>query len=87
MDGCTRITGASLIADRVRSTARPEEGAVRILVVVLVAWLLIGVFAVFQRGYLGSSSTSCAHIGTATVPITPRAAQYRYASTAVQVYG
>jgi hypothetical protein len=36
---------------------------VRLLVVVVVIWLLIGVLAVFQRGYLGGSN-SCAHAAT-----------------------
>ena len=34
----------------------------RLLVVVVVVWLLIGVLAVFQRGYF-NGSTSCAHGG------------------------
>jgi len=42
---------------------------VRLIVVVVVVWLLIGVVAVFQRGYLGSSSNSCAHIGTVAVTV------------------
>ncbi len=41
----------------------------RLLVAILVVWLLIGVAAVFQRGYLGSSSNSCAHIGTVAVTV------------------
>jgi hypothetical protein len=42
---------------------------VRLLVVVVLVWLLIGVVAVFQRGYLGSSSSSCAHLGTVAVTV------------------
>jgi hypothetical protein len=42
---------------------------VRLIVAVLVVWLIIGVAAVFQRGYLGSSSNSCAHIGTVAVTV------------------
>ena len=41
----------------------------RVIVAVLVVWLLIGVFAVFQRGYFGSSSNSCAHVGTVAVTV------------------
>jgi hypothetical protein len=42
---------------------------VRLIVAVVLVWLLIGVVAVFQRGYLGSSSNSCAHIGTVAVTV------------------
>ena len=41
----------------------------RLVVAVVVVWLLIGVVAVFQRGYLGSSSNSCAHVGTVAVTV------------------
>ncbi len=41
----------------------------RLIVAVLVVWLLIGVAAVLQRGYLGSSSNSCAHVGTVAVTV------------------
>jgi hypothetical protein len=41
---------------------------VRLLVAVVVVWLLIGVLAVFQRGYLGGSN-SCAHVGTVAVTV------------------
>ena len=41
----------------------------RLIVAVVVVWLLIGVVAVFQRGYLGSSSNSCAHVGTVAVTV------------------
>ena len=40
----------------------------RLLVAVVVVWLLIGVLAVFQRGYLGGSN-SCAHVGTVAVTV------------------
>jgi hypothetical protein len=41
--------------------------------VVLLIWLVIGAIAAGQRGYYGSSSTSCAHAGTivATVAAGP----------------
>ena len=41
----------------------------RLIAAVVVVWLLIGVVAVFQRGYLGSSSNSCAHLGTVAVTV------------------
>ncbi len=41
----------------------------RLLVAILVVWLLIGVVAVFQRGYLDNSSNSCAHVGTVAVTV------------------
>jgi hypothetical protein len=50
---------------------------VRLIVAVVVVWLLIGVAAVFQRGYLGSNSNSCAHIGT--VAVTTLAGPLNYA--------
>ena len=41
--------------------------------VILLIWLIIGAIAAGQRGYYGSSSTSCAHAGTivATVAAGP----------------
>jgi hypothetical protein len=42
---------------------------VRLVAAVVLVWLLIGVVAVFQRGYLGSSSNSCAHVGTVAVTV------------------
>ena len=41
----------------------------RIITAVVLVWLVIGVVAVVQRGYLGSSSTSCAHFGTVAVTV------------------
>jgi hypothetical protein len=41
----------------------------RIVGVLLVLWLLIGVLAAGQRGYLGGSDTSCAKAGTIAVTI------------------
>jgi hypothetical protein len=38
-----------------------------ILAVVLIVWLLIGVAAAGQRGYLHSGSTNCAKAGTIAV--------------------
>ena len=41
----------------------------RIVTAVIVVWLVIGVVAVFQRGYFGSSSSSCAHLSTVAVTV------------------
>ena len=41
----------------------------RIVTAVVLVWLLIGVAAVIQRGYLGSSSSSCAHLSTVAVTV------------------
>ncbi len=41
----------------------------RLVLVVVLVWLLIGVAAVVQRGYLGSSSPSCSHLGTVAVTV------------------
>jgi hypothetical protein len=42
---------------------------VRLLMAVVLVWLIIGVVAVVQRGYLGSSSQSCAHLSTVAVTV------------------
>jgi hypothetical protein len=42
---------------------------VRIITAVILVWLVIGVVAVVQRGYLGSSSSSCAHLSTVAVTV------------------
>lgn len=41
----------------------------RIITAVILVWLVIGVVAVVQRGYLGSSSSSCAHLSTVAVTV------------------
>jgi hypothetical protein len=41
---------------------------VRIVTVVVLVWLLIGVLAVIQRGYLGGSQ-NCAHMSTVAVTV------------------
>jgi hypothetical protein len=41
----------------------------RIVGVVVVIWLLIGVLAAGQRGYLSGSSSSCAKAGTIAVTV------------------
>ena len=41
----------------------------RLGVVLLVIWLIIGALAAGQRGYYGSSSTNCARLGTVLVTI------------------
>jgi hypothetical protein len=42
---------------------------VRLIVALVVVWLVIGVVAVVQRGYLRSSPDSCAHVGTVVVTV------------------
>jgi hypothetical protein len=42
---------------------------VRLLIVVVVIWLVVGVIAVVQRGYLSSSPASCAHVGTVALTV------------------
>ena len=41
----------------------------RIGVIVVVVWLLIGVIATAQRGYFRGSDTSCAKAGTVAVTV------------------
>lgn len=41
----------------------------RILSAVVVAWLLIGVVAVWQRGYFRAADTSCATAGTIALTV------------------
>lgn len=42
---------------------------VSVSTVVILIWLLIGVIAAFQRGYFGSSSTTCSRFATTAVTI------------------
>jgi hypothetical protein len=37
--------------------------------IVVVLWLLVGLVAAFQRGYLGGENTSCAEAGTIAVTV------------------
>lgn len=37
--------------------------------VVVVGWLLVGVFATWQRGYFATSETSCATAGTIALTV------------------
>jgi hypothetical protein len=48
----------------VRSRTRARTSTI-----VVILWLLIGVFAAFQRGYLGSSDPSCSRLTTTAVTI------------------
>lgn len=41
----------------------------RIGTLVVLVWLLIGVFATWQRGYFGDGEKSCAELGTTVVAI------------------
>jgi len=48
----------------VRTRARTRTSTIVVLL-----WLLIGLFAAFQRGYLGSSESSCSRLTTTAVTI------------------
>lgn len=55
-----------------RRFGRARRGYVvvmRIGSVVLVVWLLIGVLATFQRGYLAGENAGCAKVGTIAVTV------------------
>ncbi len=41
----------------------------RVIALVFLIWLLIGVFAAWQRDYFSGSSASCAKVGTTLVTI------------------
>jgi hypothetical protein len=41
----------------------------RVGVIIVVIWLIIGVIAAGQRGYFGSSADSCAHAGTVVATV------------------
>ncbi|HSE10858.1 MAG TPA: hypothetical protein VLB29_19500 [Nocardioidaceae bacterium] len=48
-----------------RSRARSwNRGRSRTVSIVLVVWLLIGVFAAFQRGYFADEAANCSKLGT-----------------------
>ena len=49
--------------------ARLPEVRMRVGSLVVLIWLIIGAIAAGQRGYYGSSSTTCAHAGTILVTI------------------
>ena len=36
---------------------------------IVVVWLLVGVFATWQRGYFSNSETSCASVGTIALTV------------------
>ena len=36
---------------------------------IVVVWLLVGVFATWQRGYFSNSETSCATVGTIALTV------------------
>lgn len=44
-------------------------GGLRILSVLVLAWLVIGAVAAGQRGYYGSAKASCATVGTIAVTV------------------
>lgn len=39
------------------------------LTAIVVVWLLVGVFATWQRGYFSNSETSCATVGTIALTV------------------
>ena len=41
----------------------------RVLAILLMAWLVIGALAVFQRGYLTQATQTCASAGTIAVTV------------------
>jgi hypothetical protein len=51
------------------AVGRGYEIDVRIGAVILVIWLIVGLIATGQRGYLNSSETNCARAGTIIVTI------------------
>jgi hypothetical protein len=57
----------------------------RLITAVAVVWLLIGVFATFQRGYFDNSETNCATAGT--IALTVLAGPLNYAGVNPKVEG
>src|ERR1700733_8866256 len=53
----------------IQGAACLSEVMMRLGGVILLIWLIIGAIAAGQRGYYGSSSTSCAHGGTIVATI------------------
>lgn len=49
-------------------TVRTRSGTSVVSLIVLI-WLIIGVFAAFQRGYFGSADPNCSRISTIAVTI------------------
>jgi len=41
----------------------------RVIGIIVLVWLLIGVFATFQRGYFESSETNCATAGSIALTV------------------
>ena len=41
----------------------------RIIGTLVVIWLIVGIFAAFQRGYFGGSPDSCTEAGTVAITI------------------
>ncbi|MCX2931440.1 hypothetical protein ORI20_14245 [Mycobacterium sp. CVI_P3] len=44
-------------------------GGRRVLGVIVIVWLLIGVFATWQRGYFSNSQTNCATAGSIALTV------------------
>lgn len=47
---------------------RTRTGSSLATLIVLI-WLIIGIFAAFQRGYFGSADPNCSRLGTVAVTI------------------
>ncbi|WP_082949968.1 hypothetical protein [Mycobacterium sp. ACS4331] len=56
----------------------------RLITVIAVVWLLIGVFATFQRGYFDSSETNCATAGTIALTVVAGPLNYAGANPKVE---
>lgn len=57
------------MAWRTRNDAVARRGAVRIVTIIVVLWLVVGVIAAAQRHYFSGSSTNCAKLGTIAATI------------------
>jgi hypothetical protein len=51
------------------SIAYRRDTRTRLATAILVIWLLIGLAAAFQRGYLSGSSTNCDRVGSTVLTI------------------
>lgn len=63
------------VARGAEATAEPRRGdlhwevTVRIGAVLVVIWLIVGLIAAGQRGYLGGSRSSCAKVGNTAITV------------------
>ena len=56
------------LASRIRLRSQPRRRS-RIASVLVTLWLVIGVLAAAQRGYLGGNDASCAKFGTLAITV------------------